>query len=121
MAHNLIHRPLPPFPQSPDVKDHTTLRWFGLLTDLIPDIHVHAETLNPASVAATTVADQTFTVEGLTTDMAVFVSPPALDAGLLISYARVSAVDTLQIRFHNTTGGAIDPASGTYYIMGMRT
>ena len=120
MSHKLTYKPLPPFPQTTDIQDHDVLRWFGLLTDLLPEIHVYEETLDPSSVAATTVADQTFTLVGLSTDMFVWVSPPSLDAGLLISYARVSATDTLQIRFYNTTGGAIDPASGTWRIVALR-
>ena len=72
--------------------------------------------LDVASVAINTTAEQTFTVSGLTTDMMVFVNKPALNAGLGIVNARVSAANTLAISFVNATGGAIDPSAETYKI-----
>lgn len=71
-------------------------------------------TLDVASVAANTSAEQTFTVPGLTTDMFVSVNKSDLDAGLVIGNARVSATDTLALTFGNSTAGAVDPASETY-------
>lgn len=73
--------------------------------------------INPASVAANTTAEQTFTVAGLTTDMAIVVNKPTLTAGLGICGARVSAADTLAITFNNPTAGALDPGSETYNIV----
>lgn len=71
-------------------------------------------TLDVASVAANTSAEQTFTVEGLSTDMFVSVNKPDLDAGLVVGNARVSAADTLALTFGNSTAGAVDPASDEY-------
>jgi hypothetical protein len=71
-------------------------------------------TLDVASVAANTSAEQTFTVTGLTTDMFVAVNKSDLDAGLVVGNARVSAADTLALTFGNSTAGAIDPASEVY-------
>ena len=71
-------------------------------------------TLDVASVAANTSAEQTFTVPGLDTDMFVSVNKSDLDAGLVVGNARVSASDTLALTFGNSTAGAIDPASETY-------
>lgn len=71
-------------------------------------------TLDVASVAANTSAEQTFAVPGLTTDMMVFVNKPSLDAGLVVGNARVSAVDVLAITFGNSTAGAVDPSSEVY-------
>jgi hypothetical protein len=79
---------------------------FGVVTAL----------LDVASVAANTTAEQTFTVQGLTTDMTVLVNKPSLNAGLGICNARVSAANTLALTFNNNTGGAIDPAAETYKI-----
>jgi hypothetical protein len=75
---------------------------------------VASVTLDVASVAANTSAEQTFTVNGLTTDMMVFVNKPDLDAGLVVGNARVSAANTLALTFGNSTAGAVDPASEVY-------
>lgn len=72
--------------------------------------------LDVASVAANTTAEQTFTVNGLETDMFVMVNKSVLDAGIGIVNARVSAKDTLALTFVNSTAGAVDPASETYRI-----
>ena len=71
-------------------------------------------TIDVASVAANTSAEQTFTVPGLTTDMFVSVNKPSLDAGLAVGNVRVSAANTLAITFINSTAGAIDPSSEAY-------
>lgn len=71
-------------------------------------------TLDVGSVAANTSEEETFTVEGLTTDMFVSVNKPSLDAGLAVGNARVSAGDTLALTFINSTAGAIDPSSEIY-------
>ena len=76
--------------------------------------------LDVASVSANTTAEQTFAVQGLSTDMVVFVNKPALNAGLGVCNARVSAANTLAITFNNNTGGAIDPAAETYKIFWFR-
>jgi len=73
-------------------------------------------TLDVASVAANTSAEQTFTVEGLDSDMFVMVNKSDLDAGIVIGNARVSASDTLALTFGNSTAGAVDPASEVYKI-----
>lgn len=74
-------------------------------------------TLDVASVASATTAEQTFTVTGLQAGSAVFVNKPDLDAGLGIANARVSAADTIAITFVNATAGAIDPAAGEVYLI----
>ena len=73
-------------------------------------------TIDVASVAVNTTAEQTFTVQGLTTDMFVAVVKSSLSAGLGIVNARVSAANTLAITFVNATAGAIDPASEAYKV-----
>jgi hypothetical protein len=82
---------------------------------------VYTPSLTPASVAAATVAEQTFTVTGLTTADKVVVNQPALANATGIAGARVSAADTLAIRFVNPTAGALTPASGTYTVLAFRS
>lgn len=74
------------------------------------------QSLNVASVAANTSAEQTFTVTGLKTGDLVQVTKPSASAGLVVGNARVSADNTLAITFGNLTGSPIDPAAETYDI-----
>lgn len=87
----------------------------------ITQIRVYSATIDPASVAAATSAEQTFTVTGLTTGDKVLVSKPTATAGLGIVNARVSAADTLALTFMNATAGAIDAASESYTILAFRS
>jgi hypothetical protein len=87
----------------------------------ITQIRVYSQSLNVASVAANTSAEQTFTVTGLTTGDKVFVNKPSVSAGLVVGNARVSAADTLALTFGNLTAGAIDPAAETYTIIAFRS
>ena len=84
-----------------------------------------ALTLTPSSVAQNTTAEQSFTVNGLLlsdfVDVYYFgtnVSTPAgQTAGIGIVNNRVSAANTLQIGFVNSTGGSLTPAAGIYYLL----
>lgn len=87
----------------------------------ITKIVVYSQSIDVASVAANTTAEQTFTVTGLTTADKVFVNKPSLSAGLGIANARVSAADTLAITFVNATAAAIDPAVETYTVIALRS
>jgi hypothetical protein len=74
--------------------------------------------LNVASVAINTTAEQDFTIPGLEVgDVIVSINKPSLNAGLGIVNWRVKAANTLSIQFVNATGGAIDPAAETYDIV----
>ena len=73
--------------------------------------------LNPGSVAANTSEEEVFTVAGLVTGMAVFVTKPTVTAGLAVCSSRVSATDELTVTYMNTTAGAIDAGAETYLIM----
>lgn len=77
--------------------------------------------LNVASVAANTSAEQTFTVAGLDVGDVVVVNKPSLSAGLVIGNARVSLANTLAITFGNLTGNPIDPAAETYVVLAFRS
>jgi hypothetical protein len=73
--------------------------------------------LDVASVAADTLVEQTFTVNGLTTDMVPIVIKQTDDAGLALLHARVSAADTLALLFYNHSGGAVDPAAQNFKVI----
>lgn len=77
-------------------------------------------TIDPASVAANTTAEQTFTVPGLKVGDLVFVNKPSLSAGLGICGARVSAADTLAVTFNNNTAAGIDAGSEAYIVLVIR-
>jgi len=87
----------------------------------ITGIVVYAPSLTPASVGAATVAEQTFTVNGLTTADKVIVNPPAIANATGIAGARVSAANTLAVRFVNPTAGALTPSAGTYTVTAFRS
>lgn len=100
----------------------TTLKVGAPLTSTpVTQIRVYTATIDPASVAAATSAEQTFTVTGLATTDKVIVSKPTATAGVGIVNARVSAANTLALTFMNATAGAIDPASESYTIMAFRS
>lgn len=83
-------------------------------------IKVYTVAINPASIAAATSAEQTFTVNGLAVgDIPVVVKPTAT-AGIGIGNARVSAANTLALTFINATAGAIDPPNETYTVLAFR-
>jgi hypothetical protein len=77
-------------------------------------------TLTPASVAANTTAEQTFTVTPLpfinSSPCTVFVNKPSLTPGVTIGGARVSAANTLAITYVNLTAAAITPVAEMYTV-----
>ena len=95
-------------------------KWFQRLRDAVPKVQTFSETLTPVAVAAGAIASQTFTVTGLATTDLVIVSPPADDAGLALVGARVTAADTLSLRYLNNTAGPLTPTAGTFLIASIR-
>ena len=81
---------------------------------------VVAATIDVASVAANTTAEQTYAIKGLRPGDFVAVCKPTLHAGLGVVNARVNAADTLALTFVNATAGAIDPAAESYLIFWFR-
>lgn len=79
----------------------------------------YAPTINPASVAANTTAEQTFSVPGVkvATDTVLSINKPTATAGLGIVGYRVSADDTVAITFSNNTAAPIDPPSEVYGVV----
>lgn len=73
-------------------------------------------TLSPASVAANTVVEQTFTgITGLAPGMFVQVNKPTTQAGLGVLSARVTANNTLGITFINATAATLTPTASEVY------
>ncbi len=73
-------------------------------------------TLSPASVAANTTAEQTFTFPGIRLrDTIAGVSKPTSQAGLGVVNYRVTADDTIGITFVNSTASPIVPTASEMY------
>ena len=71
-------------------------------------------TLDFGSIATNDTHTLTITVTGAVAGDSVFLGVPAgLDAGLIFC-ASVTAANTVTVRMHNSSGGSIDPASGTF-------
>lgn len=77
---------------------------------------VYSASIAPASVAANTTAEQTFTVTGLISGTPVWLNKPSFTNGLGIVGVRVSATNTLAITFANATANAIVPPTETYLV-----
>jgi hypothetical protein len=108
---------------SPAAKLHVngTTR-FGVNGNTITEIIRATVNANVPSVAANggTVA-QLFTVTNAALTSAVSVSPnDVLTAGLVIASARVSAANTIEVRFVNTTAAAIDPPAMDFHFTVIR-
>jgi hypothetical protein len=59
----------------------------------------------------------TFSVANAALNSSVYVSPAtALPEGVIIAYARVSVVGTVEVAFYNVKTTAIDPAAMDFYI-----
>lgn len=76
------------------------------------------QNIDIGTIAANGELDVTVTVaNAVTGNSAVFLSPNAdINSGLIIAWARVSAPNTVKIRFRNATGAPIDPAPANYVI-----
>lgn len=92
----------------------------GLASSMVTLMGRLSQTLTPASVAAATCAEQTFTVQGLQVGDFVDVTPPGITAGVALTCARVSAANTLAVTFVNPTAGALVPLAGVHRIQVMR-
>lgn len=97
-----------------DITNDSVLKWFGILTDSLPYFRTFTVEIDAPSVAANTTGVKTVTVVGLITTDVVYINKPSHEIGLGIVNCRVSASDTLEITYMNSTGSAIDPASESY-------
>lgn len=108
------------FASTGELKLSTSLQ-IGASGTLLTQGKVYSQTITPASVAAATIAEQTFTVTGLTTADKVIVNPAATGNSTAAVSFRVSAADTLAVQFANTTVGALTPGAGTWNIVALRS
>lgn len=76
-------------------------------------------TVDPASVGAASVSAQSLTVVGATPDMHYIVTAPSLEANLAIGGSYCTTAGTVVVRIINPTAAPIDPASQTFYILGL--
>jgi hypothetical protein len=73
-------------------------------------------TLSPAAGNTITAAQQTFNVPGVEPeDILLAVNKPTDQAGLAIAMGRVTARDTVGIKFVNPTAGNITPTAAEVY------
>ena len=71
-------------------------------------------TLDFPSIGSNDTETLTITVTGAVAGDSVFLGCPAtLEAGLIFC-ASVTAADTVTVRLHNSSGGSVNPASGTF-------
>lgn len=73
-------------------------------------------TLDFASTATLVDDELTISVTGAAVGDPVAVGTPAAPNGNTVVWGYVSAANTVTVRFNNTSGGTIDPASGTYKV-----
>jgi hypothetical protein len=78
---------------------------------------VFTVTLSPASVAASTTAEQTFAITGLLTGDFVAVDKPTAQGGLGIVGTRVSAAGVLAITFSNNLTTVVTPTASEVYLL----
>ena len=74
-------------------------------------------TLDFPSTAAQTSSELTIAVPGAAVGMPAVVASPAATPANSICKARVTAADTVTVRFNNYSSGAIDPASASYTVV----
>lgn len=97
----------------------TSIKMASSGSTAITRMYVIKQTLTPASVAANTTAEQTFTVTGLAVGDSLDINKASHQTGLSIGNVRVSAANTLAIQYVNTTASPITPTSEQYIIGGM--
>lgn len=76
---------------------------------------VREVSLDITTLSAATIADQTFTVNGLETDMQLSISAASLEGDILITNAHVSAKNTLKLRLYSV--GGLNPVATTFKIV----
>ncbi|MCL5099117.1 MAG: hypothetical protein M1608_16590 [Candidatus Omnitrophica bacterium] len=117
-----MEKPISPPPVSELSKDYQSLaEWLRSIPNYVPRVTNYSVSLDIASVAANSVSRQSFTVDGIDAADSIFVNSPSLDAGLeMLAGYRVTAANTVEIPFWNSTGGAINPGAATFKIWAFR-
>jgi hypothetical protein len=90
------------------IEAYSGTQWNGIIR---ATVNINVPNMPPST--GTTVS---VTITGATTGSAVAVSPDvALNGGVVIAWARVSAVNTVEIRFENTSSPAADPPAMNFH------
>jgi hypothetical protein len=98
----------------------------GILNGNTYGIYTVSASITPVAVNTITAAEQTFATAAIatlklrTTDIILNVTPPSDLAGVSLTYARVSAADTIAIKFVNPTVGSVTPPAGVYEFVVLR-
>ena len=82
----------------------------------IQQVAVLTVALTPASVGSATIAEQNFTITGLTVGDVIVWTKPALANAVAPVNMRVSAANTLTVAYVNPTAGALTPTAETYQL-----
>lgn len=90
------------------------------LSGNVSGISVVTAAVDLGSVAANTSEEETATVPGVKVGDFVVCMDSALQAGIVIANARVSAADTVTLQVINTAASAVDAASKTLTFMVVR-
>jgi len=82
---------------------------------LLTRLGKYTAVLDPVPVAATTCAEQVFTVKGVQAADVLIANKPSAQPGLAIAGARAAASDAVGINFCNETSSSITPRAGETY------
>lgn len=93
-----------------------TLRDISGNSYIVPKTLQASATLDFPNTPANGQSDLTVNVPGAALNDVVAIGAAAGSATVGTFWGFVSAVNTVTVRFHNTSGGAVDPASGTFKI-----
>lgn len=75
-------------------------------------------TIDIGNIVAPGSLEVTATVNGLRTDMIPFIAASALNAGLYITGAKISANNTLKFLVQNASGADVNPSSMSFNVIG---
>jgi hypothetical protein len=92
----------------------------GILNGNVSGMTIMTATVDLGSVAANTSEEETATVSGVNIGDVVVCINSSLNAGQVVSGARVSAANTVILQVINTTGSAIDAGSKTMTFLVVR-
>lgn len=118
-----MERPISPPPFTIDFRNdnNALVEWLRALPNHVPRVTNYSVSLDVASVGANSVSRQSFTVEGIAAADSIFINSPSLNVGLeMLAGYRVTAANTIEIPFWNSTGGAINPSAATFKIWAFR-
>lgn len=97
------------------------VEWLRGIPNHIPRVTNYSASLDVAPIGANSVSRQSFTVEGIDAADSIFINSPSLNVGLeMLAGSRVTAANTIEIPFWNSTGGAINPGAATFKIWAFR-